>query len=212
MIQDMTLRWVVTLLFAFSAVVCVRAIVAHRHSASTVIRNSLHAVMAIAMGLMAWPRGAELPTRTPMLFFAAAAVWFAVVALKAADHRADNVYHTLMMAAMAWMYADMGGLPLLQATPPGDVATAGMEMPGMPGMDAGNPGAVAGQPGMEAATWIAELNWLCTIGFAVAAMFWLYRFITTQMWPSEKRIEHSVRILCQLAMAGGMAIMFAVML
>ena len=38
-----------------------------------------------------------------MIFFAAAAVWFAVITLRTTDHRAGNAYHTLMMAAMAWM-------------------------------------------------------------------------------------------------------------
>ena len=224
MIQDLTLRWVVTLLFVFSAAVCVQAIAAHRHSVSNVISHSLHAIMAIAMAVMAWPRGAELPTRAPMLFFAAAAVWFAVLTLRTTDHRAGNAYHTLMMAAMAWMYAAMGGIPLQKAGSSEDAAMAGMDMPdmpGMPGMDAGSGhaghaghsgGQATGHSGAEPATWIATLNWLCTIGFTVAAVFWLYRFITARLKPSEDGSHQSVGILCQLAMAAGMAIMFGVML
>ena len=134
MIQDLALRWVVTLLFVFSAAVCVQAIAAHRHLVSHVISHSLHAVMAIAMAVMAWPRGAELPTRAPMIFFAAAAVWFAVITLRTTDHRVGNAYHTLMMAAMAWMYAAMGGIPLQKTGPSEEAAMAGMDMPDMPGM------------------------------------------------------------------------------
>ena len=224
MIQDLALRWVVTLLFVFSAAVCVQAIAAHRHSVSNVISHSLHAIMAIAMAVMAWPRGAELPTRAPLLFFAAAAVWFAVITLRTTDHRAGNAYHTVMMAAMAWMYAAMGGIPLQKAGSSEDAAMTGMDMPdmpGMPGMNAGSGhaghaghsgGQAAGHSGAEPATWIAALNWLCTMGFTAATVFWLYRFITARLQPSEDGSHQSVGILCQLAMAAGMAIMFGVML
>ena len=63
MIQDMTLRWVVTLLFVFSAAVCVQTIVANRHSVSNLISHSLHAIMAVAMAVMAWPTA--MPPRGP---------------------------------------------------------------------------------------------------------------------------------------------------
>jgi hypothetical protein len=208
MIADLTLRWIVTLLFAFSAGVCVSAIAKNRHSAANLISHSLHAVMAIAMAVMAWPRGAELPTRAPMIFFLAAAVWFAVVTVRASAHRVANGYHTLMMLAMAWMYAAMGGLPLPRK---GEAA-------GMPGMEgpsghSGHAGHAGGaSSGAEAASWVGLLNCVCTIGFAIAAVFWLYRFITARLQPSSDESHSSVGILCQLAMAAGMAIMFGVML
>jgi hypothetical protein len=118
MIQDIALRWCVTALFLFSAAVCVRGIVTGRHSARGVVSHGLHAIMAIAMAVMAWPRGAELPTLAPMIFFAGAALWFAAITITAGDHRAANGYHTLMMLAMAWMYAVMGGLPLKKPAQP----------------------------------------------------------------------------------------------
>ncbi len=74
MIQDLALRWIVTLLFLFSAGVGIQTIAANRHSWANVISHSLHAIMAIAMAVMAWPKGAELPKRAPMIFFVAAAV------------------------------------------------------------------------------------------------------------------------------------------
>ena len=56
------------------------------------------------------------------------------------------------------------------------------------------------------------MNWLCAIGFAAATAFWLYRLVTTRLQPQEGRTDGTVGVLCQLAMAAGMAIMFGVML
>ena len=58
MIQDIALRWCVTVLFLFSAAVCVRGMVTGRHSPRGAVSHALHAIMAIAMAVMAWPRGA----------------------------------------------------------------------------------------------------------------------------------------------------------
>ena len=231
MIQDMTLRWVVTLLFVFSAGVCVQTIMANRHSAANVISHSLHAIMAIAMAVMAWPTGAELPSRAPMIFFLAAALWFAVSIARADEHRAANTYHALMMLAMSWMYAAMGGLSLPtageresapMATMPDMPGMAPMpDMPSMAGMDAstghgghaGHSGhSMSGTGGAGPATWIGVLNWVCTIGFGAATAFWLYRLITARAQRSADASHQTIGILCQLAMAAGMAIMFAVML
>lgn len=216
MIQDVALRWFVTLLFLFSAAVCVRGMVTGRHSRQGVVSHALHAVMAVAMAVMAWPRGADLPTLAPMIFFAAAALWFAVITVRDGEHRAANVYHTLMMLAMAWMYAVMGGLPLRNAAQP---TMAGM--PDMPGMGAApGHGGHSGHGAHSAAThttddgaaWIGVLNWVCAVGFGVAAVFWLYRFITARVQGRDRQPGQAVGILCQFAMAAGMAIMFAVML
>ena len=182
MIHDLALRWLVTLLFAFSAGVCLSAIVANRHSPASLVSHCLHAVMAIAMAVMAWPRGAELPSGAPMIFFAAAAVWFAVVTVRTAGHRAANVYHTLMMLAMAWMYAAMGGLPLGASESVAEMAG----MPGMSGPDGAAPSSGhaghgghgshtaaghTGHAGADPAAWVGVLNWICAVGFAAAAAF-----------------------------------------
>lgn len=218
MIADLTLRWIVTVLFVFSAGVCISAIATNRHSGVNLVSHSLHAIMAIAMAVMAWPRGADLPTRAPMIFFLAAAVWFAVVTVRASAHRVANAYHTLMMLAMAWMYAAMGGLPLSQKGEAAPTAMPGMDMAGMPGMDgssahSGHAGhAGGGSSGAEPASWVGMLNWVCTIGFTIAAVFWLYRFITARLQPSGDTPQQTFGVLCQLAMATGMAIMFGVML
>ncbi len=218
MIQDMTLRWVVTLLFVFSAGVYVQAIVANRHSGANVIGNSLHVIMAVAMAVMAWPRGAELPPRAPMVFFAVAAIWFAVIAVRNSASRWGSAYHALMMLAMAWMYAAMGGLALRRAPGPAGMDMAGMDMAGHAGHaghtgHAGHGGHSAAGPSASATPeWVGVLNWVCTVGFAIATVFWIYRYIAARLGGSTRSTGQQFGILSQVTMAAGMAIMFAVML
>jgi hypothetical protein len=223
MIHDLALRWVVTLVFVFSAGVCISAIAKNRHCTANLISHGLHAVMAVAMAVMAWPRGAELPTRAPMIFFLAAAVWFAAVAVRAGGHRIANTYHALMMLAMAWMYAAMGGLPLQPQQGPMSATMSGMDMAGTGTDDAAGHTGHAGHAGhaspsaampsaTEPASWIGTLNWMCTLAFAAATVFWLYRFVAERVQASNDESRSSVGILCQLAMAAGMTIMFGVML
>jgi len=119
----------------------------------------------------------------------------------------------------------MGGLNLPKARD--SASMPGMDgMPGMPGMDGssghaghaghaghtGHGGHGAGDSGTQFAAWVGALNWMCTIGFSVAAVFWLYRLITGRLQSAEDESHSTVGILCQLAMAAGMAIMFGVML
>ncbi len=218
MISDVALRWFVTVLFLFSAAVCVRGIITGRHSPQTLVSHTLHAVMALAMAVMAWPRGAELPTRAPMIFFAAAALWFAVITVAGRQHRVANGYHTLMMLAMAWMYAAMGGLPLRREPSMADM-TGMHSFDGASGGHGGHAGHgshsaghAAGHGGGDTAAWVGIVNWVCAVGFAAAAVFWLYRYVTTRIAPSAGTADAGLGILCQFAMAAGMAIMFAVML
>ena len=72
---------------------------------------------------------------------------------------------------------------------------------------------LAGIPGPEPG-WITTLDWIATIGFAIAAAFWLYRYFayrkpnpgtnTVGLWDWGTP--------CHAFMAAGMAIMFGVML
>lgn len=212
MIHDLTLRWVVTILFGLSAAECFGSLVTGDRRWVGVVSNALHVVMAVAMAVMAWPRGAELPTIAPMVFFLLAAVWFAVItALPAgAGHRLANVYHGLMMLAMAWMYAVMNGKVLPgqsedpHATMPGGhmhgIDMPGMDMPGMGESSAGSP------------VWITAINWICTLGFGAAAVFWLYRYFAKRRNGTAELTQSSFGVLCMSMMAAGMAIMFGVML
>jgi len=124
-----------------------------------------------------------------------------------------------MMLAMAWMYAVMNGrllpgqadyVPDVAATPSGSGAGghAGMNMPGM---DMSGSGAVTDSSGHGYPAYIATLNWVCTIGFAVATAYWLYRYLSLRM-NRTATAEQSLSAMCQSMMAAGMAIMFGVML
>lgn len=194
MIADPALRWVVTVLFTLSAAECIYGIVVGRPRwwpAATC--NVLHATMSIAMAVMAWPRGAALPTIPPMVFFLAATVWFVVVVLRFSDStgaRIANSYHAVMMFAMAWMYAAMNG----------DVLPGNAPAESMHDMHMG--------PGYP--TWVTAVNWLWTVGFAVAALVWLYRYF--QARRDDPSLASHFGVLCQAMMALGMSIMFGVML
>jgi hypothetical protein len=208
-IQDLLLRWIVTTLFVISATECVYGIAAGRRSWTGFVGNSLDALMAIAMAVMAWPRGADLPATGPLLFFLLAAVWFIALTLCRPGHRRANVYHAVMMAAMAWMYAVMSG-GLLPAW--SDAASAGAHhgSVSMPGMNM--PVTVAAPVATGTPPVLTGLNWFFTIAFAVAGAWWLlWLFVRrgTEPFPSS-RVQFG--IAAQVMMAAGMAIMFAVML
>jgi hypothetical protein len=119
---------------------------------------------------------------------------------------------------MAWMYAVMNGRLLPgQSSGSASGATAhhaghaGMDMPGMDmsGMGTAHAAASSG-PGYPA--WIATLNWVCAIGFAIAAVFWLYRYLVVRISNSSGDPVRHLGMLSQAMMAAGMAIMFGVML
>lgn len=214
MIDDLALRWTVTVLFGASIAGQVYALVAQRGQWIGTVERLLHLVMSAAMLVMAWPAGMELPTVGPMVFFLAAAVWFVLVAAHVFSGTADrltNGYHAIMMAAVAWLYAVMtGGLPGQPGHLPDRTLSRspGMKMPdtdiSVPEMSWST-----GQPG-----WITTLNWIATVGFASGAVYWLYRYFAQRR---KTPVLHTARLadvgsLSQVFMASGMAIMFGVML
>jgi Domain of unknown function (DUF5134) len=214
MIHDLLLRWIVTALFVLSAAEYIYAITTGRRVCTHVVTQLLHFVMAVAMAVMAWPRGATLPTTGPIAFFLLATVWFVIVMFVQAAHRGINAYHASMMLAMAWMYAVMsGGLLPTPADGAGGGASVGhhgSSSASMPGMN---------MPDMSAPTQTGEplfiigLNWLCTIGFAVATVWWLYRYYFVARKASPTQPSHRfLGTIAQAMMAAGMAIMFGVML
>jgi len=222
-IADLTLRWVVTILFVFGAVECLSALVVGSKRPANAVSQLLHVVMAVAMAVMAWPWGAALPTVAPMVFFLLATGWFVGVTLSpiCAGHRIAGIYHALMMLAMAWMYAVMNGRLLPgQATYAADVAPASTPAgtaghaghASMPGMDMGGGDAAMTDHGIAYPPYIATVNWVCTVGFALAAVFWLYRYLAVRMDREPVEAAHPLGLMCQSMMAAGMAIMFGVML
>lgn len=223
MIQDLALRWFVTILFVLSTAECLYSLFRNRRLVN-VVGQVLHAVMAVAMAVMAWPWGVALPTVAPMVFFLLATGWFVGVTASpiGAGHRFVGTYHALMMLAMAWMYAVMNGRLLPgQSSYVGDVASAdspagasghaGHAGMNMPGMDMSGTGAAATDHGGGYPVYIATLNWVCTIGFAVATVYWLYRYLSVRMDRSAGGGD-PLGVLAQSMMAAGMAIMFGVML
>jgi hypothetical protein len=191
MIDDLPLRWLVTGLFLFSAVGF--AVVVDRKSWTSVISHVLHVTMAMAMAAMAWPQGLGLPPTPAEAFFVAAALWFlvaAVLAVRTIGERLAFCYHAMMMAAMAWMYAVMGG-------------HLASDHPSMPDMEAA--------PVSDSHGWITTVNWVWTGVFVLAAFVWGYLFITARRSRGIPVWRTRLGTVVRAMMAGGMAIMFAVM-
>lgn len=210
MIADLALRWTVTVLFSASFAAHLYGLVAQRDRWICTIERLLHVVMCAAMVVMAWPTGMKLPTVGPMVFFLAAAAWFVLVAshlFSGDDGRLANGYHATMMAAVAWLYAVMASGPLgRHGQSTGETMASAPDM-NMPGMDMRV--AETGEP-----SWITTLNWIATIAFAFAAIYWLCQYFahrktnpgtnTARLWDWGTP--------CHAFMAAGMAIMFGVML
>jgi hypothetical protein len=215
MIADLTLRWVVTVLFGLSFAECAYALAAGHRKWTGAAGHVLHLVMSVAMIVMAWPVGLAVPNRPSLVFFLLAALWFvgmAAIGSPGPVQRLTNQYHAAMMAAMAWMYAAMDGALLPgNAEGPHDHDAASGSMPGMPGMD---------MPPADMSTrtvepqWITTVNWIVTVVFGLAALYWLYRYVAQRRKDSAQPtplLAHAGS-LCQSFMAAGMAIMFGVML
>lgn len=197
MIDDLPLRWLVTGLFLFSAVGF--ALVADRRSWTSVVSHGLHATMAIAMAAMAWPQGLGLPPTPAEAFFLAAALWFlvaAVIVARLIGARLAFGYHAVKMAAMAWMYAAMGG----HLTPEHVPAMTSMDMAEM-----------TTAPADDSHGWITTVNWVWAGVFVLAAFVWSYLFITARRRRGTPVWRTRLGTVVQATTAGGMAIMFAVM-
>ncbi|MEV4601624.1 DUF5134 domain-containing protein [Amycolatopsis sp. NPDC049253] len=200
-------------LFAVCAAERVHGIAVGRLPWRGVVGHSLHALMALAMALMAWPRGAGLPSTGPLVFFLLAAVWFVVAAVRTEEHRRSNAYHALMMLAMAWMYAVMTDGLL-----PAPVAAAGVgghhgssmpavHMSGMHRLMVDTAPALTSAPPL-----VTGLDWLLTSGSAVAGAWWLSELVARRRTkpPASRRAQ--LTIATQALMAAGMAMMSAAMM
>ncbi|MEI7717391.1 MAG: DUF5134 domain-containing protein [Mycobacterium sp.] len=193
MIQDPVLRWIVTVLFVLTAAQILYAITVGHLKWPHIVGHLLHFTMSVAMAVMAWPRGAALTTPGSMVFFVLAAVWFVAVTLAGAGSRIVNGYSALMMVAMAWMYAVMGGM-------------TGSSMDGMDGMDGMDASSShGGHPG-----WVGAVNWIWTIFFAAAALCWIGRYVSLRKAGPPESEHRSLDAGWQAMMATGMAMMFGV--
>jgi hypothetical protein len=203
MIHDLLLRWIVTALFVLGAIECGLPILVRRRPWTVVVNHSVHFLMAVAMAVMAWPWGAQLPTTGPAMFFLLAAIWFTTIGIIAGESFTSRLlygYHALMMLATAWMYATMNG-PLRPAHSNSPLSTP------MPGMDMGamNEPASSGAP-----TWFTIVNWLGVIIFAAAAAFWAFRCLVERRHATTR--FRPLGNLAQAMIAAGMAILFIAML
>jgi Domain of unknown function (DUF5134) len=198
MIHDIVLRWVVIGLFALAAVEYGVAVVTKPRPWTSAVNHALHFVMAVAMVVMAWPWSAKLPTTGPAVFFLLAAVMFAamaIFAIRTTSRRELYAYHGLMMLATAWMYVVMDD----HLMPAGSSAQPAMSMPGMkmPAMS---------MPASNSATWFSAVDWFGVVGFALAAVFWTYRYVLDRRRKTAPR--RSLGDLGQAMMAAGMAVFF----
>ncbi|MEB3981435.1 DUF5134 domain-containing protein [Mycobacterium sp. 663a-19] len=196
MIDDLVLRWIVTGLSALSAAAWGFVVVVRHRSVDEVVRCGLHLVMAVAMAVMAWPWGAQLPATGPSVFFALAALWFvasALVSAETAPLRTVYGYHALMMLAMAWMYAFVHGLLLPSHSSAHPHVEMDMAEPVVP-TGAGSPG------------WVAAVNGFWFVGFVASAVFWTSRFRAER--PTADGRWRSLTAPAQATMAAAMSIMF----
>ncbi len=135
LIGETPLRWGVTLLFAISVGMYAYLVVTQRDQWTARLTHLLHLTMSVAMVLMVWRVGLDLPAVGPTLFFLLAGIWFVGVAAwasSASPQRLKTCYYAAMMAAMAWMYALMSGaVPGVSAHLHAQPGSAVMDMPGM---------------------------------------------------------------------------------
>lgn len=111
--------------------------------------------------------------------------------------------HDLMLAT-AWMYAAMNPrlLPVRSCTeyatePDGSMPAMDMTAMNMP-------------PNSGSPIWFSAVNWIGTVGFAVAAVFWACRFVMERRQEAtQSRLPGSIG---QAMMAAGMAMLFFAML
>lgn len=205
MIDDLMLRWVVTALMTLSSAECLFAVVTQRRPWTSVVNHGLYIAMATAMVVMAWPWGARLPTAWPKVFFIVAAIWFVAIAVISARTVAERRvfgYHALMMVSMVWMY----NLANHRVPSGGDYPTP--LSTSMPVMDVCVTMAPASSA-MPRST--VAINWLWFVGFAIAAVVWIFRATRRRLDDGPQSWNSSLAGISEALMAAGMAIMFGAM-
>jgi hypothetical protein len=160
--------------------------------------------------LMAWSAGTRLPTTEPMVFFLLAAIWFVAVAATGASgvgERLTNGYHAVMMTAMAWMFAVIHSGPSAGSEHSHHHGVHASGMHTSSGIDASS---MELSPKPNEPACITTINWIATLGFAIAAVYWLCRFFVERRTSpaSDETLLSRRELLCQACMAAGTAIMF----
>lgn len=187
MITEFGLRWVLTVVFAGTALYSLFALVSSptRTGSRALPRPvarvgySLHVVMSVAMIAMAWPWGMSIPLVPQIIVFALAAGWFLVVAVVRwrrpggeHDSRAALIAHAAMMGAMVWMLAVM---PITMTTGSGATGCSAhhAEM-GHCTLPAESPSAQSipadSVESLPLAVWMAGIG--IAVGFTIAGLWW----------------------------------------
>ncbi|HAN25639.1 MAG: DUF5134 domain-containing protein [Microbacterium sp.] len=189
---------VFTILFSVTGVVSLVSLVRTRRAApagtpfgTTEVVEIAHLLMSIAMVAMVWwAAGAEL-TWAQIAVFAVVAIAL-LVSLPQATSRAGRVDlagHAVVTGAMVWMLVAM---PALMGSG-GDGASGHHHSGGA--ADAAAPAATP--------EWIVVLNGVVIAVVAAFAVWWIVGLVRSS--------HHRARHVCHALMAGGMAVMLAVM-
>ncbi|MER5520900.1 DUF5134 domain-containing protein [Streptomyces sp. NPDC002763] len=102
-------HYMLTTLFAAAAAHALRqGVLTRTRAGRSRVDHLLHAVMALVMAVMPWGWGGALPELPLSVFFAAAALWFPLTAVKCGQERqlsaaARRLPYAVGMAAMTWM-------------------------------------------------------------------------------------------------------------
>lgn len=121
MIVEPMAQWVFTLVFVVLAIYSTVRMFADRSRLLASIGHGLHVVMSVDMAAMAWPWWSELPGTPQIVFFSAAAGWFALMLLSQCFSSAPRwcsdghgpwhqIMHVVMMLTMVWMVVAMAGM------------------------------------------------------------------------------------------------------
>jgi hypothetical protein len=193
------------------------------------ILDVAHVVMAAVMILMPSGLSMRIPAVLQLTVFTAFALWFTYRALFAgnSDIEPDShhtglprlLYHCLMMLAMAAMAVVMAPATASSA----GTGSAGSHMSGMshmsdmPGMSdmsgmSGMSGSPHGSPGSMVSGHAWAGPWMVAIGtgFAIAAVWYLGRFLISLRTSETRRAAGLFRTANDVLMALGMALTFLV--
>jgi hypothetical protein len=211
MIGAFALPLVITAAFSVSIAECLYVLVAQHGPWRRTLDNLLHIVMSVAMIVMAWSAGTPLLTTASIVFFLLAAIWLVAAAVtgeSSARQRATNGYHAVMMTAMVWMIAVIHGGASAGHSGPShhhDVQASDMHMSSA--IDASS---MELSPKTNELAWTTGINWIATLGFALAGLYWLRGYLIARRTTPTSRKALLVRreLLCQASMAAGAAIMF----
>ncbi|OBI51163.1 hypothetical protein A5705_09935 [Mycobacterium sp. E787] len=209
--SHLALRWAVTLLFSVSIAIYAYLPGFQRRRSADTVNHLLHLAMSVAMILMAWDVGMNLPTAGAMSFFLAAGFWFARAAWRMSSANGDrltNAYYAVMMGGMAWMFAVMAGtLPGQLGHPPGHAPSAAVAM------DTSGTGTMSAQemsPTAPGAEWITTVNWIAALGFAVVALWGACSYVARRRINEVPQTGQRAPLepLYQVCTAAGTAVMF----